>query len=47
MIKQYFLVDKNEKLESIIEKIILNSHRAVIVVEKKKGFRSYKRGRYS
>ena len=35
MIKNYFLVDKNERIESIIEKIILNSHRAVIVVEKK------------
>ena len=36
MIKNYFLVDKNERIESIIEKIILNSHRAVIVVEKKR-----------
>jgi len=36
MIKHYFLVDKNEKLDSIIEKILLNCHRAVVVVEKKK-----------
>jgi len=36
MIKNYFLVDKNEKLDSIIEKILLNCHRAVVVVEKKK-----------
>jgi len=36
MIKDYFLVSKNEKLSSIIEKILLNSHRAVVVVEKNK-----------
>lgn len=36
MIKDYFLVSKNEKLNSIIEKILINGHRTVIVVEKKK-----------
>ena len=36
MIKGYFLVSKNEKLNSIIEKILINCHRTVIVVEKKK-----------
>ena len=37
MIKDYFLVSKNEKLNSIIEKILINGHRTVIVVEKKNG----------
>ena len=36
MIPEYFLVHKNEQLKSIIEKIVINSHRAVIVVDKKK-----------
>ena len=36
MIKNYFIVDKEEKLNSIIQKIVLNAHRAVLVIEKKK-----------
>ena len=36
MIKEYFLVNKNETLKSIIDKIILSGHRAVIVVDKRK-----------
>ena len=36
MIKNYFIVNKEEKLESIIQKIVLNAHRTVLVVEKKK-----------
>ena len=36
MIKEYFLVQKNEKLNSIVEKILINGHRTVIVVEKNK-----------
>lgn len=36
MINNYFLVHKNEKLNSIVEKILINGHRAVIVVEKNK-----------
>ena len=35
MIKNYFIVNKEEKLESIIQKIVLNAHRTVLVVEKK------------
>jgi Mg/Co/Ni transporter MgtE len=36
MIKEFFIVKKNETLKSIIEKIVLNSHRAVLVIDKKK-----------
>ena len=36
MIENYFIVNKEEKLESIIQKIVLNAHRTVLVVEKKK-----------
>ena len=36
MIKNYFIVDKDERLESIIQKIVLNAHRAVLVIERKK-----------
>ena len=36
MIKEYYLVDKNEQLKSVIEKILLNTDRAVLVVDKKK-----------
>ena len=35
MIKSYFLVHKEERLKSIVEKIVLNGHRTVIVVDKK------------
>ena len=36
MIKNYFIVSKEEMIESIIQKIVLNAHRTVLVVEKKK-----------
>ena len=44
MIKSYFLVHKDERLKSIVEKIVLNGHRTVIVVDKKKVLGSISEG---
>ncbi len=44
MIKSYFLVHKEERLKSIVEKIVLNGHRTVIVVDKKKVLGSISEG---
>ena len=44
MINKYFIVHKEEKLNSIVEKILINGHRAVIVVEKNKVLGSISEG---
>ena len=36
MVKYYFIAEKKEPLKSIMQKILMNGHRGVIVVEKKK-----------
>ena len=44
MINKYFIVHKEEKLNSIVEKILINGHRAVIVIEKNKVLGSISEG---
>ena len=34
--KEYFIVSKNETLESLMQKMTINAHRTVFVLEKKK-----------
>jgi len=36
MVKNYFIVNKDESIESIMQKILINAHRTVLVVENKK-----------
>lgn len=36
MIKNYFIANKNEEIESVIEKILLNEMRTILIVEKRK-----------
>ncbi|MDA7829065.1 CBS domain-containing protein [bacterium] len=36
MVKNFFIAEKKESLQSIMQKIVINGHRGVIVVEKKK-----------
>ena len=44
MINKYFIVHKEEKLNSIVEKNLINGHRAVIVIEKNKVLGSISEG---
>ena len=44
MINKYFIVHKEERLNSIVEKILINGHRAVIVLEKNKVLGSISEG---
>ena len=36
MINQYFIVNKNDSIDTVIQKILYNGHRGVLVVDKKK-----------